>query len=222
VKTSMISSPQNQPFGEDRQSRIVIAALEVFSKSSFGNATTEEIARRARVSKRDIYAAFPDKHAILAAAIAMVLQSGDENLQRVISDSQQNPASLQETLEIVGLALVGEILSPMSGFVVRLVSSESFHQPSIGTAFFENWYTRRSRTIAQLLSGRPSKTKGRNGHRFDFNLASSHFLGLITHLPQLTAGIGMLDSWNPKSIQAHVRNSVECFLKAYPGISVRH
>jgi AcrR family transcriptional regulator len=77
-----------QQLGEERQYRIVIAALEVFSKSSFGDATTEEIARHAHVSKRDIYAAFPDKHAILTAAIDMVLQAGDENLRRVISDSR--------------------------------------------------------------------------------------------------------------------------------------
>ena len=214
----MISSHPNQRLDEERQSRIVIAALEVFSKSSFGNATTEEIARRAHVSKRDIYAAFPDKHAILAAAISMVLQSGDENLRRVISASQNDLASLQEILEVIGLALVGEILSPMSGFVLRLVSSESLQQPSIGKTYFENWYTRRRRTVAQFLSRRMPKATGRNGRRFDSNLASNHFLGLITHLPQLTVCIGMVDSWNLKSIQAHVRSSVECFLKAYPGI----
>ena len=121
-----------QQLGEERQYRIVIAALKVFSKSSFGDATTEEIARHAHVSKRDIYAAFPDKHAILTAAIDMVLQAGDENLRRVISDSQRDIASLQETLEIFGLALVSEILSPSSGFVFRLVSSESVKQPAIG------------------------------------------------------------------------------------------
>jgi len=215
----MISSPQNQPFGEDRQSRIVIAALEVFSKSSFGDATTEEIARHAHVSKRDIYAAFPDKHAILTAAIDMVLQAGDENLRRVISDSQRDIASLQETLEIFVLALVSEILSPSSGFVFRLVSSESVKQPAIGTAYFENWYTRRSRTIAQFFSKHLAKANGRTGRRFDANRAAKHFVDLITHLPQLTACIGMLDMWSPKSAQAHVRSSVECFLKAYPGLA---
>jgi AcrR family transcriptional regulator len=215
----MISSHSEQRLGEERQSRIVIAALEVFSKSSFGNATTDEIARRARVSKRDIYAAFPDKHAILTAAIDMVLQSGDENLRRVISDSQRNPASAQEALELIGLALVSEILSPSSGFVLRLVSSESFEQTSIGSTYFERWYVRRSRTVGVFFSKRLSEAKKRNGGPFDSNLASRHFLGLVTHLPQLTACIGIPDPWNSKSIQAHVRSSVECFLKAYPDLA---
>jgi AcrR family transcriptional regulator len=212
----MISSPPNHRLGEERQFRIVIAALEVFSKSSFGDATTEEIARRAHVSKRDLYAAFPDKHAILAAAIDLVLETGDENLQRVISDVQPDSASLQETLEIVGLTLVSEILSPASGFVFRLASSECVEEPAIGTTYFENWYTHRSRTINQFFSQLLGKAKARKGRSLDTSLASKHFLGLITHLPQLTACIGMLTAWNAKSIQAHVRSSVECFLNAYP------
>ncbi len=213
-----LPGPKEQA-GEDRQSRIVIAALAVFSKSSFGDATTEEIARHAHVSKRDIYAAFPDKHAILTAAINMVLQTGDENLRRVISDSQRTFSSHKETLEIIGLTLVGEILSPSSGFVFRLVSSESVEEPALGATYFENWYTRRSRTIAQFCSRHLVKGNGRTGQAFDANLAAKHFVGLITHLPQLTASIGMLHMWNTKTVQIHVRTSVECFLKAYPGLA---
>lgn len=215
----MISSPPRRQLGEERQSRIVIAALEVFSKSSFGDATTDEIARLAHVSKRDIYAAFSDKHAILTAAVDMVLQTGDENLRRVISDVQQSGTSLREILEIIGLALVSEVLSPSSGFVFRLVLSESVGQPAIGTAYFENWYNRRSRTVAQFLSKRLIKNNGKPGRSLDTNVASKHFVGLTTHLPQLTAGVGMLEMWNSRSVQAHVRSSVECFLKAYPGLT---
>jgi len=215
----MISSHSDQRLVEDRQTRIVIAALEVFSKSSFGNATTDEIARCARVSKRDLYSAFPDKHAILTAAVDMVLQTGDENLRRVISDAQKNSASVQGTLEIVGLALVGEILSPSSGFVLRLVSSESVVQPEIGSTYFEKWYTSRSRTVGKFFSNCLAKAKKRINGPFNSDIASRHFLGLVTHLPQLTACIGMAETWNLKSIQAHVRNSVACFLKAYPEVA---
>lgn len=215
----MSSIPLKREPGEERQSRIVIAALEVFSKSSFGEATTDEIARRARVSKRDIYNLFSDKHAILAAAIDMVLQSGDEQLRHVISDLQQDTSLQNDALEIIGLALVSEILSPSSGFAFRLVSSESVGQPAIGAAYFENWYKRRCRTITQFFSKRLLKANGKVGQLFDTNLASKHFVGLIAHQPQLTASIGMLDMWNAKSIQAHVKGAVECFLKAYPSLA---
>jgi AcrR family transcriptional regulator len=138
--------------GEERSARILTAALEVFSKSSFGDATTDEIARRAHVSKRDIYAEFPDKHAILAAVVKMVLRTGNENLQRVVADSCETVKSLEKRLDIVGLALMNEILSPVTGFVFRLVSSESLAKPSIGALHFDYWYTRRNQLVERVFS----------------------------------------------------------------------
>jgi len=216
----ILSGPKHQ-VDEERQTRIVIAALAVFSKTSFGDATTDEIARHAHVSKRDIYAVFPDKHAILAAAIEIVLQTGDENLRRVISDSHRDHASPQEALEIIGLTLVSEILSPSSGFVFRLASSESIEHPAIGAIYFEKWYTRRCRTIAQFLSKDLAKSNGKTNGSSDTHQASRQFLSLVTQKPQLTACIGMREMWSANSAQSHVRSAVECFLKAYPGMAIK-
>jgi TetR/AcrR family transcriptional regulator, mexJK operon transcriptional repressor len=204
--------------GGERHRRILSAALEVFSKSSFAAATTEEIARLARVSKRDLYAEFPDKHAILAKVIETVLENGETNLRRVIADSLQEPRSTRVTLEIIGLALISEILSPLEGFVCRLAFAESARQPSIGKDYFERWYSRRNRIVVQFLSPRFGKRDSQTRVPFDKNQASRHFMALITHLPQLTASLGMTGRWTPKSIQAHVETSVECFLKAYPSL----
>jgi AcrR family transcriptional regulator len=194
------------------------AALEVFSKSSFGDATTEKIARRARVSKRDIYAAFPHKHAILAAVINTVLETDGENFTRVVTDSRE-AANLQERLEIIGLALISEILSPVTGFISRLISSEIVNQPPIGAIYFENWYNRRSQLISQVLFKHLAARKGKSRRLHDADQASKHFVALITHLPQLTVGVGMREIWNAKSVQAHVKCAVERFLKAYPSFN---
>lgn len=72
---------------DDRVSRIVHAALEIFSERSFADADTNEIARRAGVSKRDIYANFADKHSLLEAVIKTVLQADDENFSDELSVS---------------------------------------------------------------------------------------------------------------------------------------
>lgn len=214
--TSTFSAAHRVP--EERLSRIVSAALEVFSESSFGEATTDKIAHRARVSKRDIYAAFPDKHAILVAVINTVLQNADESFTRVIADTHDT-TTLSQRLEIIGMTLVGEILSPVTGFISRLILSESARQPPVGLIFFENWYARRSQLIAQILAESVANAKGRTRHHYDTGQASKHYMALITYLPQLTAGVGMREIWNPKSIQAHVQSAVECFLKAHPVIA---
>ena len=201
---------------DERHSRILAAALEVFSKSSFEAATTQEIARRAHVSKRDLYAAFPDKHAILIEVIGTVLANGEATLRRAIADSEKTLPPTQIALEIVGLALVSEILSPLEGFVCRLAFAESAGYPAVGKNYFDAWYARRNRIIAQVLSRRFDKKNGQIRLPYNTGQTSKHFMALVTHLPQLTVSLGMTGMWTPKSVQAHVKNSVECFLKAHP------
>ena len=207
-KPSLGSGQQDQ---DERLSRILTSALEVFSESSFQDATTDEIARRAKVSKRDIYATFPNKHALLLAVLDLVLEADDENFSRVISLT--NSASLNEVLEIVGLALMNEILSPATGFLSRLVSSESIHQPELGVIFFENWYSRRAELIAAVLQAF-SKRSVRTSS--DSSQAARHFVALVAHRPQLSVFMGMRDTWGSRSAQTHVKGAVDFFLKAYP------
>lgn len=215
IKRRTSSYGHTEQITEERHNRILTAALEVFSKSSFGDATTEKIARRAHVSKRDIYAAFPHKHAILAAVINMVLQSDGENFTRVVTDSRES-TDLQEQLEIIGLALISEILSPVTGFISRLISSEIVNQPPIGAIYFENWYNRRAHLISQVLFKHMAQRKGKPRRLHDADQAAKHYVALITHLPQLTVAVGMREIWNAKSVQAHVKSAVERFLTAYP------
>jgi len=212
------SDPRNTK-GEERRVRILTAALEVFSKSSFGAATTGDIARKARVSKRDLYASFPDKHAILTEVIEKVLENGEANLRRVILDSERANLSLEATLEVVGLALVSELLSPIEGFVCRLAFAESLAHPSIGRAYFDNWYARRSKILAGVLTQYLSKRK-RAARRSEVGEISKQFLALVIHFPQLTLALGMAGEWNPRSVQKHVKNSVRCFLDAQSDLSL--
>ena len=56
------------PAGSIRQ-RILEAAFNLFSESGFSPTSLLDIVTRARVSKRDLYALFRNKHAVLAACI---------------------------------------------------------------------------------------------------------------------------------------------------------
>src|SRR6516162_9474165 len=67
-----VSSTQHAEPGRPEQSvreRVLKAAFGVFRKRGFSGASTLEIATRAKVSKRDLYALFGSKHAMLAACI---------------------------------------------------------------------------------------------------------------------------------------------------------
>ena len=56
------------PSGPIRE-RILNAAFSLFAESGFSTTSMLDIVTRARVSKRDFYALFQNKHAVLAACI---------------------------------------------------------------------------------------------------------------------------------------------------------
>jgi AcrR family transcriptional regulator len=200
---------------EERVGRIVTASLEVFSEFSFQDATTEEIARRARVSKRDIYAHFPDKHALLIATLTEALQTEVSNIMKTIKRTERMP-SLQKRLEIIGLTLVSEILSATMSVLTRLVAAESINRPLVGIVYFENGSVRRTILISELLSKHIAATKIPVLDTFQ---AAEHYLALVTFRPRLTTTVGMNHIWNPASMKAHVIDAVDCFIKAYPGLA---
>jgi len=107
-------------------------------------------------------------------------RQGDEKpFGAVISDSQRDIASLKETLEIFGLALVSEMLVAfLGGLYFVLYRQEVFKQPAIGTAYFENWLY----PVVKIEPSRSfspntlAKANGRTGRRFDANRACNSTL----------------------------------------------
>jgi len=196
---------------EERLSRIVAASLEVFAEFSFQDATTGEIARRARVSKRDIYAHFPNKHALLIGTMNDVLRTNDDNIVKAIAHTECLP-SLPKRLVVIGFTLINEVLSLEMSVMLRLVTSESINQPLIGAVFFENGPARRAKLISEVLS---MHTADPDTPVTDIFQAAEHYLALVTYQPRLSTLVGMRDMWDFASIQTHVESAVECFLRAH-------
>jgi AcrR family transcriptional regulator len=67
MKRSVIPDPPSadHPMHE----RILRAAFQAFTQDGYADTSTLEIARRAKISKRDLYANFGSKHAVLIACI---------------------------------------------------------------------------------------------------------------------------------------------------------
>jgi TetR/AcrR family transcriptional repressor of mexJK operon len=207
------TAPENNK--EERMVRIVSASLEVFTEFSFQDATTEEIARRARVSKRDIYAHFPDKHALLMATLNEALQAEVSNIMKTIKRTK-GVSSLQKRLETIAMTLVKEVLSTTMSVLTRLVAAESINRPLLGIVYFENGSVRRTILIAEVLSQCIGERKM---PALDTFQAAEHYLALITYRPRLTTSVGMDHIWDSASIRAHVISAVECFIRAYPGLA---
>jgi AcrR family transcriptional regulator len=110
--------------------RVLDAAFAVFRKRGFSGASTLDIATRAQVSKRDLYALFDDKRAMLAACIEERARRMRQPLDAAAAVPQSREA-LAAMLVEVGASILRGVCHPDVLAVYRLAIAESDRAPEI-------------------------------------------------------------------------------------------
>jgi len=130
------SRRKNVPQGESdpRLEAILAAAYEAFVEKGISGATTLDIARRARISKREIYTLFGSKEALFTALVR-----GRAGLMRQVLElpPPQTPEAALQTLERFGREFLALLTQPTTIAVYRLAVSEADHMPELGRALDE-------------------------------------------------------------------------------------
>ena len=116
--------------GPSARERVLKAAFAAFRKRGFSGASTLEIATRAKVSKRDLYALFGNKHAMLAACIKerTVRMRRPLELAAPVPESR---AAVAATLVEFGTSILRGASHPDVLAVHRLAIAESDRTPEI-------------------------------------------------------------------------------------------
>lgn len=110
--------------------RILEAAQTAFLRKGF-SASTAEIARLARVSKRDLYANFAGKHELLAACIAERAEAMRQPLSLPVPTSK---AALRETLIQYGMAVLQGLARPEVLATYRLALTDTDQDSRVAKA----------------------------------------------------------------------------------------
>lgn len=108
--------------------RILRAAMEAFTDRGFAQTSTLEIATRAKVSKRELYALFGNKEAMLAACIAE--RAGRMRLSPELPPAGDRKA-LAGLLAEFGKIVLHEICQPPVLALFRLAISEAKRSPEV-------------------------------------------------------------------------------------------
>jgi AcrR family transcriptional regulator len=118
--------------------RIVGAAFDAFMEKGYARTSTLEIATRARVSKRDLYASFASKQAILLACIASRAAR-----MRLPPDlpAPRSLRTLAATLTAFGATVLLEVGHAQVVAMFRLAIAEAEHSPEVAATL------KRSRTV---------------------------------------------------------------------------
>jgi AcrR family transcriptional regulator len=189
--------------------RILEAAFAAFTGHGFAETSTLEIATRARVSKRELYALFGNKQEMLIACIS-------ERAKRLKMPADlpepRDRTMLAHTLSSFGAQLLREVSDPTVVAVFRLAIAEAVHAPEVGKMLNDigietsrgalREVMRRARE-AQLLDGEPAEL-------------ADHFAGLLWGNRMLGLLLDTAARPGAREIVARADAATEAFLRAYP------
>jgi AcrR family transcriptional regulator len=189
--------------------RILSAAFAAFMTSGYAAARTLEIATRARVSKRELYALVGNKQEMLIACIRERAKRFDVPADLPVLRDRE---TLAQVLASFGTKLVREASDPTVIAVFRLAISEVTHAPEVARAL-DSIARDRSRAalrkiMAQaqasgLLTGRPADLAGQ-------------FAGLLWRDLQINLLLGVTQRPTTREIAARARDATTAFLQLHP------
>ena len=108
--------------------RILNAAFSAFMEKGYARTSTLEIATRAKVSKRELYALFGDKQGILATMIA---QRTERMVKPLELPEVTDRKALIETLNKFGTNLLKEVTDPAVVAMHRLAIADADRSPEL-------------------------------------------------------------------------------------------
>jgi AcrR family transcriptional regulator len=186
--------------------RILDGAFEAFMKNGYAASSTLEIATRARVSKRDLYALVGNKQSMLVACI-----SARAKRLQVPADipTVRDRETLAQVLSSFGAKLVREITEPTVIAVFRLAIAEALHAPEVAQAL-DSIGREASRTALRqimagaeglgLLKGKPAELAEQFGGLLWGNL----MVGLL---------LGVVDRPSSRELSSRARAATDAFLR---------
>ena len=110
----------------ERRAQIVDAALPVFLDHGFGQATVDQLAAAAHVSKRTIYSYFGDKAGVFAAMV------------QILATTVSSSAPDDDTLLSLATRIVYRLNSAELVGLHRLVIAESMRFPELASTLHDN------------------------------------------------------------------------------------
>jgi AcrR family transcriptional regulator len=189
--------------------RILEAAFAAFMESGYAAASTLEIATRARVSKRELYARVGNKQEMLIACISKRAKRFDVPADMPVLCDRE---TLEQVLASFGAKLVREVSDPTVIAVLRLAIGEAVQSPEVARAL-DSTGREASRAVLRkimaqaqasgLLTGRPAEL-------------AEQFAGLLWGQLMVSLLLGVAQRPNPREIAKRARDAAAAFLQLHP------
>jgi TetR/AcrR family transcriptional regulator, mexJK operon transcriptional repressor len=180
------------------------AAVATFLDHGYDRATMEMIAESAGITKRTLYARYPDKRAVFLDVIPWALTRSVERDSTADIDGDD----LQAALLAIGRGALSRALDPDIVRLHRIAMNESPRFPEFAVSAETFGWSQRHRQVVQLLRHHQA-TGGIAAD--DIELAAEHFLALVEVLPARLADFGVYRSRRQE--ERHLKHAVQLFLR---------
>jgi len=190
--------------------RILGAAFKVFTEAGYAATSTLDIATSARVSKRDLYANFGSKQAVLVACIKSRVDR-----MRLVPDmpTPRSRQALASTLTAFATNLVRETSHPSVIAMFRLAIAEATHSPEIAQALDTVGRDATRRALARLLTSSQSAGLISQGDPAEM---AKQYLGLVWEGLMVGLLLGVAATPDRAEAEERANKATLAFLRIYP------
>jgi AcrR family transcriptional regulator len=214
VKEMMMAASitKSRPDGGDEtavRGRILEAAFAAFMKGGFAATSTLEIATRARVSKRELYAMVGNKQEMLIACI-----SERARRLKVAADLPvpHDRETLAGVLTAFGTQLVREVSDPNVITVFRLAIAEAVHAPAVARAL-DSIGREASRAALRNIMSQAQASGLLKGCPAEL---AEQFSGLVWGNLMIGLLLGVTERPSQREIAGRARDAAAAFLQLHP------
>jgi AcrR family transcriptional regulator len=192
------------------QERILGAAFKAFTQDGYAGTSTLEIARRAKISKRDLYANFSSKQAVLVACI-----TSRAHRMRLPPDlpTPQSRQMLASTLTSFATNLLREVSHPSVIATFRLAIAEATRSPEIAEALDVAGRDATRGALAELLA--KAQSNGLIGSGEPIEMATQ-YLGLLWESLMVGLLLGVAATPKPAEAERRATKATAAFMQLHP------
>jgi AcrR family transcriptional regulator len=188
--------------------RILAAAFDAFMERGYAVTSTLEIATRARVSKRELYALVGNKQKMLITAIA-------ERAKRLRAPAStpvmRDRATLAQVLTAFGIQLVREISDPGVVAVFRLAIAEAVQAPEVARTL-DSVGRKTSREAVRRVMSEARAARLIDGRPADL---ADQFYGLLWRDLMIGLLLGVAPRPSTRAIEARAHDATAAFLRLH-------
>jgi AcrR family transcriptional regulator len=213
-KKTVTAPPPPRARGSDgsTRERVLAAAFAVFRKRGFSAASTLEIATRAQVSKRDLYALFRTKHAMLTACIGERASRMRQPLD-LAAPIPSGREAVAGTLVELGTSILRVACHPDVLAVHRLAIAESDRAPAIARTLDMSGREANHAALAAWLAS--AQAHGLIGAG-DPAAMAAHFLAVLWGGLLIQLLLRVREAPAPDEIESRARAATKAMMILYP------